>query len=58
MMLGSLCTETLKPVSEGGSKSDSRGRKRISLSRECFESNNRGGEGGVFKDVGALFRSK
>ena len=52
MMLGSLCAETIKPVSEGA-KFDSCGRKCISLSIESSKSNNRRGEGGVFKDVKA-----
>ena len=52
-MLVSLCAETINPFSRG-TKSDSCGRKCISLSSESWKSNNRLGEGGVLKDVGGL----
>ena len=57
MILVILCAETIKPVSEGD-KSDSCGRKFISLSSESCKSNNRRGEGGVLRTWGADFDQK
>ena len=51
VMFISLCAETINPLLRG-TKSDSCARKCISLSSESCKSNNRGGEGGAFKDMG------